>query len=339
MILLPASVKSIDATAPTLPVIYQQVAAATLGGPTLQERTEESMRPIHRTITVSCVLLCAVAGQFCTAETKDASKTQRDSVALFSAIDNDRISVRYVAMSARKGSIILRNDGDEEVILELPDAFGAMPALGQAGPPGIGAPFGGNGGGQGQGFAGQGFAGGGFAAQGLGGAFGNGGGGQGQQGFGQQGFGRQGIGGPNGRGFGQAGGLGPGFFRVPANSTKHIKVRTVCLEYGKPDPTPRMNYRLVPIEGVSKDPHVKQLCASLSDPEQDQSAVQAAAWNVANNLSWDTLTRINRVQSKYTGNQRYFDADNIDQAQRLVAALRPKPKERYITSDSAAAGD
>ncbi len=39
-----------------------------------------------------------------------------------------------------------------------------------------------------------------------------------------------------------------GFFNVKPGKVGKLRVPTVCLEHGKPDPNPRMAYKLVPIE-------------------------------------------------------------------------------------------
>ena len=45
-----------------------------------------------------------------------------------------------------------------------------------------------------------------------------------------------------------------GMFSVPPEKTKVLKVATVCLEYGKREPSPRMTYRLAALEAFSEDP-------------------------------------------------------------------------------------
>jgi hypothetical protein len=109
------------------------------------------------------------------------------------------------------------------------------------------------------------------------------------------------------------GGMG-GMMRVEPDKSRKLKVPCLCLEHGKQDPNPRMKYRLVPIEQVNNDPRVIELCSMLGNRKIAQNTAQAAAWHLANGLSWQELARKNRVESKYTGNVRFFNPAELQQA-------------------------
>lgn len=136
-------------------------------------------------------------------------------------------------------------------------------------------------------------------------------------GMGMGGMGGMGMGGMGG-GMGMGGmGMG-GMMRVPPEKMRKADVVTVCLEHGKPDPTPRMAYRIVPIERFSIDPRVNQLCTMLGRGQLTQNVAQAAAWHLTDNVSWQQLAMKNRVESRYTGNIPWFSPAELHQALAIV---------------------
>ena len=170
-------------------------------------------------------------------------------------------------------------------------------------------------------------------SQGLGGGF-NGGGqvGQGNQ-FGNQ-FGNQ-MGNQFGNRGGIGNGIGRGAFRVPAGKVGKVSAASFCLEHGKPDPTSKVKYRIVPIEQfVGSDERIITLCELLADGTVNQNTAQAAAWNLANGISFDQLASMNRVQSKYTGNVRMFSDAELKTALDLVEKLNQRAAASQLVSTS-----
>jgi hypothetical protein len=125
-----------------------------------------------------------------------------------------------------------------------------------------------------------------------------------------------------GGGFGAGGGLNGGFFRLEPGKVRKLSVHTVCLEHGKPDPNPRMVYKLVPLQRVNDDPAMQQICHWLGAGKVKPSVAQAAAWHLANGLSWDELQRKNRHESKFTGNIPWFSATDLELARELSRRCR-----------------
>jgi hypothetical protein len=142
---------------------------------------------------------------------------------------------------------------------------------------------------------------------------GGGGGGGGQAGGG--GFG----GGGGGGGFG--GGGGGGNFRVEPTRMKKVKVTMVCLEHGKPDPNPKMAYKIVPIEEFTADDKIRILCEALADGQVAQNTAQAAAWHIMDGMSWQELAAKNRVESKYTGTVKWFTPIELRSAVAVVSEV------------------
>ena len=120
---------------------------------------------------------------------------------------------------------------------------------------------------------------------GSGGMGGGGGGGMGGGGGGGMGGGGMGGGG------GQGGGGGGGFFNLEPNKMRRIKVMTVCLEHGKKEPSPRMEYDIVPIEWMTNKPEVIEICKMIGSGQLDQAAAQAATWHYTDNMSWQELAQ------------------------------------------------
>ena len=151
------------------------------------------------------------------------------------------------------------------------------------------------------------------------------GGGMGGMGGGMGGMGG-GMGGMGG-GMGGMGGMGGGMgmMRVAPNKAQKLAVTTVCLEHGKPDPNPRMAYKIVPLDFVTKDARVSSLCSMLGRGQVAQNTAQAAAWHLTDNLSWRQLAFKNRVESQYTGNIRFFSPVELRQAFTVV---------NYVTSQA-----
>ncbi|MGN6544212.1 MAG: hypothetical protein ACTHK7_04130 [Aureliella sp.] len=244
-------------------------------------------------------------------------------VELFAAAADGQIDVELTAPSAREVWLRVTNKTNEQLRIDLPDAFAAVPVLGQLAPQGnlgLGMPAGGFGnnlgigqniGNFGNAPGGLGQGGQGMGSQGLGGGFNNGGNGIGN-GVGNIGGGN-GMFNPLGNGAQMR-----GMFRVPAGHTGKVRAATVCLEHGKPEPNSRMRYRIVPIAEFNSDPRIAYLCRMLADREITQNVAQAAAWHIANGLSWEELAAKDRVRSKYSGNQKFFNRDELQQSMRVV---------------------
>lgn len=79
------------------------------------------------------------------------------------------------------------------------------------------------------------------------------------------------------------------FLCVPAGETVELKVTTVCLDPGLPEPRPDLPYEIKPIESCALNPAVQELCRMLSQPTISQKAAQAAAWHLDDGVRWAVL--------------------------------------------------
>ena len=146
--------------------------------------------------------------------------------------------------------------------------------------------------------------------------FGGMGGGMGGMGGGMGGMGG-GMGGMGGGGMGMQGGM----FRIAPKREFKRALTTVCLEHGRPDPNPKMAYTIIPLDKVTKDGRVHALCEALGSGQIAQNTAQAAAWHLTDDLSWQKLASMNKAESKYTGNIRWFSPLELRAAQAVVSEV------------------
>jgi len=128
-------------------------------------------------------------------------------------------------------------------------------------------------------------------------------------------------------GMGGGGMMGGGMMRVEPERPRKVTVPTLCLEHGKADPNPRMKYRIVRLAEVNANPEVAELCKAVAQGKVPQNTAQAAAWHIANGLSWEELAKKPRVISEYTGIELYFSGSEIQNALRLTALVQQSASE------------
>ena len=255
----------------------------------------------------------------------DAAKRQRpitkpkydpdaEKVELFQGIKDGKFSVKVIAKDAMGGNAQIQNLTDKPLTVQLPDAVVGVQVLQQ---------FGGCGGCGGIG--------------GCGGCGGGGGGGQNQPfGGGLGGGGGGGLGG--GGGFGGGGG-GAGFFSIPPQKIVQVPYTSVCLAHGKPDPHPRNNYKLVPVDQFTEDGSLQELVRIVAVGKVNKQAAQAAAWHLANKMSWQELAAKSVRRLGGQGAYPYFSRSELFGAQQLVATAHARAKERAEKEDSNSPGE
>ncbi|TWU23049.1 hypothetical protein Pla52o_25830 [Novipirellula galeiformis] len=231
------------------------------------------------------------------------------TLALFDAMDSKQVAVQFIPVDASHANVLIKNLTHHELKIQLPQSIAAVPhraVLSQFGFNGGQAPLGV----QGQGGQGQGGQNGG-GNQSVGGGFQPGG----PQGNNQFGNNRGGLNAPQGNVF------GIGVMRIAAEKTRKVVATTVCLEHGKADPNPKIPYRMVRIESYTQDEELIELCNQLGRAQITQQAAQAVAWHLANGLSWNELTKLNRIESRYRGEIRLFKNSELQEAKAFVEAL------------------
>jgi hypothetical protein len=224
-----------------------------------------------------------------------AAASSSATVDMFDAMHDGDLGVQFIPRSSRDATLILTNNTDRPLNVHLPEAFAAIPVVAQLG--GAGAGGGNRSTGTGN-----------SKNQGLGG----GAGGQNNNRQGGGGFGgavangqaapanAQAANAPNG-----------GAFSIPPERVVKIKLPTVCLEYGKAEPNPRVPYTVVPIESFTTNTEVQELCKLLGAGTLDQQSAQAAAWHLANHLSWDQLADMKHFPHNSGFTRAVFSPDQI----------------------------
>jgi hypothetical protein len=212
----------------------------------------------------------------------DKAAADQTPVNLFDAMKSGDVEVKYIAKNSREGQLLVKNKTDQPLTVKLPDAFAAVPVLAQA-------------------------------VQGAGAARGNrsyGGGNNNNQ--------NQGVGGgAGGLGGGNRGGGGGGAFNIAPEKVAKLKVETVCLEHGKKEPAANVPYELRPIETFTSDATVQELVKMLGTGQINQRAAQAAAWHLANHMSWGQLTD-KKIHHLLGGDEVYFTEAEIRTAMQLT---------------------
>jgi hypothetical protein len=225
-------------------------------------------------------------------------------IGLFEGVEQEALEYQVIAKDETGGNILITNLTDEPLTVELPEAVVGVQVL----PQGLG--------GGGFGFDDQ-----------AGGSSGSSSGGGQNQSFGGGGFGGGGLGGGGfGGGLGGGGFGGGGFFSVPAERVVRVPYSSVCLEHGKAEPHPRVQYRLVSVEEYTDNVQLQELIKLVGTGRLNQQSLQAAAWHLANDMSWRELAakRYNRIGAPDTP---YFSRAQLFAAQGIVAEAQARADE------------
>jgi hypothetical protein len=240
----------------------------------------------------------------------------RTQVEFFAAIERGQIDVKVYPRDSRQARMVVTNKTTQPLSIAMPEAFAAVPVLAQmAGwtPPG--------------GRTTSSRSGKDTQPLGTGTPWNMSMGGPGNQGN------------MNGNGLFNMGNNGNfqrfprAFFNVEPEKVGQIKLRTVCLAHGKPTPNAHIPYEVRPLSEVTTKPGVRELCALLGNDEVGQAAIQAATWNLANDISWSKLARV-QSRGLLMISDALFTPGQIREAQRLAERAVNTAKERQKTESS-----
>jgi hypothetical protein len=207
-------------------------------------------------------------------------------VELFDGLDRGMIDVTLIAKNPHDANLFVTNKSSQPISVQIPDAVAAVHVLKQL------APLTGNGG----------------PATANGNAFGLGNGNQ------------AGPGQPIGGGAKGNGKNGP-LFSIPVDKTVQLPLKTVCLAFGQPDPQPKMQYRLVKLEDVTRDPALQETLRRLAAGKIEEPVAQAVAWHLADELSWKTLAEQRTGQIAGLPGTPLYTSEQLDEARELVELL------------------
>jgi hypothetical protein len=260
----------------------------------------KSIRLWNRVALLACVVLVPA---YLVAAERRAAKSARvagpvaESVDMFDAMKSQDIDVKLIPKDDKESRVLIKNNTDKPLNVRLPEAFAGVPVLAQA-------------------------RGGGGAAGGVGG------GGQQQA----MGGGMGGMGGGMGMG-----GMGGGMMNIPAEKVAQFKVATVCLEHGKKEPRPAIPYEIKPLESVTTKPEIRELLSAFGRGRLNQRATQAAAWHLANGMTWEQLAN-KRVEHLDGSSEMWFGPQEIQAAMQIAqnaisqAAIKSKTSPDSVGS-------
>jgi hypothetical protein len=130
---------------------------------------------------------------------------------------------------------------------------------------------------------------------------------------------------------------GPELVLYPGKA-RVFRFATVCLEHGKPEPSARMPYRMVALDTWSDEPRLAFVMECLASGVVTQKVAQAAAWHIANGLSWERLAdeAIDHVGG--VPDEPFFTAAELRAAAQLVeVATRTAATQATAAGESLAA--
>jgi hypothetical protein len=240
---------------------------------------------------VLCASLMVIPAMLVAAERRTAKPAREaaaaaETVEMFEAMESKDIEVSFIPKDSSEAKVTIKNKTKKPLNVKLPDAFAGVPVLAQFGA-----------------------AGGGRGAAGAGG----------QQGGQNQGMGG-GMGGMGGGGMGMGmggGGMGMGMMNIPAERVAQFKVVTVCLEHGKKEPRHGIPYEIKPLESLTTKPEIRELLTALGKGQVNQRVSQAAAWNLANGLTWEQLAD-KRIESLDGSSELWFHPLEIQTAMQIA---------------------
>ncbi len=137
-----------------------------------------------------------------------------------------------------------------------------------------------------------------------------------------------------GGGMGGGGMGGMGMMNIAPEKVAKFKVPTVCLEHGKKDPRPAIPYEIKPLETVTTKAGVKELLTALGKQEMSQRAAQAAAWHLANDMSWEQLAN-KRIEHLNGTSEMWFAPQEIQAGMQLAHAARVLADQKPVDKETA----
>jgi hypothetical protein len=125
-------------------------------------------------------------------------------------------------------------------------------------------------------------------------------------------------------------------FNVAPEKVLSVKLSAVCLEHGKPEPKPQVAYEIKPLEEVTKNPGVRELCGMLARGEVSREAAQAAAWHLNNDMSWDALKK-ERIKIVFAGtSEPTFTKCQLDEGRKAAEKALAMSKVAHPDASSTA---
>lgn len=112
-----------------------------------------------------------------------------------------------------------------------------------------------------------------------------------------------------------------GLFTIPPEKTVGLRLRSVCLEHGKPCPSRAKTYELRPIESQVQDKALVLLLRKFNPRRDDWEMMQAIAWHLSSHMDWQELAS-KRKQEIVGGGVPYFQPEQLAAARKVVEVAR-----------------
>ena len=116
-------------------------------------------------------------------------------------------------------------------------------------------------------------------------------------------------------GYGNNGGL----MSIEPEKAVKIKVVAVCLEHGKREPNQYVAYEIQPLDRYTSDARLTEVVRALGRGDLDQKSAQAAAWHLANGLSWKQLAAKIGVRHIGGRTELFFTTAQLQRAQTAIS--------------------
>ncbi|MDR1958117.1 MAG: hypothetical protein LBQ54_03575 [Planctomycetaceae bacterium] len=216
-----------------------------------------------------------------------AEESVPEKLGLFSAIEQGKVEVKVVAKNSLQSKLIVTNKTKTPLRVDLPSSFALVPVLAQDF-------MGGSGGVSGTSSRSS------------------------TSRSSTSSSGSQSTGSGYGSSSGNRSSSGSNNWSLLPEKTIQETVRTVCLEHGKKEPSPRTHYAIRPITDVTDNRAVHLLCEKVGVGEVDQNSAQAAVWHLNSEVSWEELAAKFK-KTAYGGKiVSYFNRDQMNEAIRLA---------------------
>jgi hypothetical protein len=227
-----------------------------------------------------------------------AAEEEYEELELFEAMKQDLVGVLVEPRNFFLLKLSLRNKTDRPLLIHPPEVFAAIPAQRVVAAETLQA--------FGVGPAVAGYAD--PSAQGLGGSF-----------YEPDSAHQPRGGNPAAGGFSRADARLPRW-RLQPGQIISAPVPCFCLEYGKPDPHPRIPYLLRPLTDLTRNDAVSELLIQFARQQHSQRVTQLALWHVANQVPWPALAQ-SQLPRSVAGRHQRFTVAELNAARLLVESL------------------
>jgi hypothetical protein len=235
---------------------------------------------------------------------KHKAAAKYPAIDLFDGIQAGKLQVRYIPKNVSEAQMWITNKSDAPLSVKVPEAFAAVPVLAQMFPA-IGQQR------QGQGQAP----------------------GQGIPGFPGPGMDQMGPTAPQREGATpdkKDKKKLPGMLDILPEAVAKMKLETLCLDHGKPDPRAAIPYEVRPIGKVSDKPELPRILEMLGRGEISHKAAQVAAWHLVDGMSWEKLAALHERTT--AGSIPRYSRQDLDAAKKALAKAAESVKARPAPS-------